>query len=564
MHKIAIETRTISATLAKVVEYQANQSQSTMMNVQNHHEDALDKVTMAGTQFNLKAVGKALAGAVGLTQSRGAIALFDNGNLSMDGVQRQYKDGRYSFQFNIEYRSNGVHGGITLIGFTETEEQYQGVIPDDMVFCFNSVSIYVMTKNGRGAISPRQVYSGRLHGVKPARPVGKLHDNQFASGLSAKFGTSGFDPVSNNDFGLLTAPKIGAQLGVEHSTMDSHDMRLMAQFEGSSFEANNLPRLATNLLAGFQTSKKTACERITKNYGRFMDDESKLFGDSSNALSMAWALAGNEKDTEANVLSNRLLGYIKQNVPSFENDCRLRWRQIKNLFPDMDQKTEIGTISVHEEMEKVYGLTAETRNSYSGHVESDLVNRVTQIIPSIIATRGFDRFSFMATNRTRGSFGAMKDTCTPLGNVDHPFLNNAPDELRRVMQDVCQDIMDEVCPTISDNGNRHYEVTVHYAFRADMRIIINVGNGPRQHVKAVYPDSYGAAAASFNSKLDMRNLSGSINGLSGCFGQSWGDSPSTGSLGSNSSNKGWGEPDTSNWGDMGPSTGFANKFNTFR
>lgn len=553
----SIETRTKSSIFALVSDYQALQSQSIAMNVQGYHQNQIDIATQGGTTFNHSLVAKAMAGAAGLSKSRGAIPLLDNGDRSFSGIQDQYRRGRFVAQLNIEFRSNGIHGAATLIGFTENDEAYQqgpnGIsLNDRAVITINTITLYVRRIDGNGRAQFTQTFSGRVHGTSPLAPVAKLRNNEFTSGLNVSFGSPGLKQVNNNNFGLLTPAKIGAQLGVNNSVGETIDVRLTNKLEGSAFLSNNVPRAACNLLEGFVLGKQQATQNITSNYGRWVDDESDdVLDGHSNALSMSWAISGTHNATETNLEASRFLGYITACVPSFKTDCRLSLNQLKRMFPDLDSNTTITKVNHHQEMEMHYGLKNDSRNAYAEHMEAELANIVAQLIPSIITTKGFNRFSFMATNRGNSAFGKRADNISPLGNIDHPFLNGAADEGRRVLESVCNDIREEVLPSLSDNGNRDYEISVHYDFRTDLRVTINLGNGPREYIKPTYPDSSAAAVVSFNRDSDMREVSTAIEDLADGLGARSGSQFAAGSLGKSSFQK----PDTSQWTSNGASFG---------
>lgn len=553
----SIETRTRSSVFALVSDYQALQSQSIDMNVQPFHQQQVDVATQGGTNFKPSLVSKALAGAAGLTKSRGAIPLLDNGDRSFSGIQDQYRRGRFVAQMNIEFKSNGVHGAATLIGFTENDEAYQQgpngiVLNDRAIITINSITLYVRRIDGNGRPQFTQTFSGRVHGTNPLAPVAKLRGNEFTSGLKVGFGSPGLQQVNNNDFGLLTPGTIGAQLGVDNSVGETIDVRLSKKLSGSAFLSNNVPRAACNLLEGFMLGKQQATQNIVDNYGRWVDDESDdVLDGHKNALAMAWAISGTHNATENNAEASRFLGYISACVPSFKTDCRLSLNQIKRMFPDLDGCSTISRVNHHQEMEMHYGLKNDSRNAYAEHMEAELANMIAQILPSIITTKGFNRFSFSATNRGKSSFGSREDLVTPLGNIDHPFLNGSADEGRRVLGMVLDDIRSELLPTISDNNNRDYELVVHYDFRTDLRIEINLGNGVRHYIKPTYPDSSAAAVVSFNRSSDMRNVSTSIADLADGLGMSSGRSVSPASLGSSS----FRAPDTSDWTNNGANFG---------
>lgn len=515
-----IETRVVSMNLCPVEDYTANHSYTHDLNVKGHHIQELNNASMGGNNFSTSMIAKSLGSAITHTQSRGVIPLGDSGERTVDAVNRQYRQRRYAFQLNIEWRSPiGDRGAITFAGFTDRAEIVNGTLPGNLVLTFNSMSKYLMVPDGQGGHSNQCVFSGRLHPKQPKAPI-RLNPNQITDSLTsfggfASGGFGGGDGGQQGNFGRISTETVGANLANDARISNSIniDTRLIESFSGDSYKNGSTSKTINNLFKGYQQGSKEVSDRISDNSGKWADEESRdLFGSGGNGLSSIWTHASSYDSHDSAPSSDRVIGMIKDAVPSFEANCQIPWNSLRLMFRNIEKETQCYTKTMHEDYQNIYGMANNPRNHNANTMEGQLARQIAGSAPSIISTLSYTRFSFQMTNKGT-AIGGSRDKGNVLLNLDHPFLNNAPQQLNKHNQETLQHLIREIAPYLGDHGHRSYMLEVHYAWNADLRVYLDIGNGRKEFTLANFPDATSSLSSSFNHNSDLKDFTQKISSI---------------------------------------------------
>lgn len=532
---LSVKTDVKNCVLSPMQDYHVLKNSTHLLNVKGNHLANLDALTHGGTQFSENAVSLSLGSALKLSNPLGSMPLLDNGNMSLDGVKRQYSDVRYAFQLNARFLAGYDNKGfITIAGYTENGNVVNGHIDGRMLFRINTITIYTLVPDNKGGVRPVLAYTGRVLGNKPLTPVFGSNNQQGLPGTS--FGNSlssfsGFNPQGeapvSNESGVISSQTIGSQIAHEVSlhginNNDGHtprvtiDTGLQSNFTGNSFDNASSTRLVSGLLNGYNKAATTKTSDITGNYGTWVDDEETYGSDSgNNVLSQIWQLAALNNSTDTNLTSNHVIGELIKVAPNLPQDGWISWRALNSVFPNLDSRTDVLTDNLHQEHFKLFSMPNNPANHNNGTLEAELARQVVQYVPSFISGFGFERFGFMATNQTNQSFGSQgnKDSVTPNANILHPYLNRNCQALNEAIKGVLDSFVLEVAPFLGDHGHRKYRLEVNYNVRGDVRVSIDIGAGRKDFNLVVSYDSGSAASVSFNANVNRRDLANSIESI---------------------------------------------------
>lgn len=534
-HVLTVKTDVKNCVLSPMQDYHVLKSSTHKMNVKNTHLANLDTLTHGGTQFNENAVSLSLGSALKLSTPNGSLPLLDNGNMTLDGIKRQYRDVRYAFQLNARFLAGYDNKGyITIAGYTENGNVVNGHIDNRMLFRINTITIYTLVPDNQGGERPQLAYTGRILGNTPLAPVFGANNQQGMQGTS--FGNSlssfgGFNPQGEapvvNESGVISSQTIGSQIAHEvglhgvngntHIPRVTIDTGLQSSFTGNSFDNGSSTRVISSLLNGYNKASTEETRRITGNYSTWVDDEVENYGSDSgnNVLSQIWQLAALNNSSDVTLTSNHVIGELMKVAPNLPKDGWISWRALNHVFPNLDPRTDVLTDNLHQEHFNLFNMANTPANHNNGSIEADLARQVVQYVPSFISGFGFERFGFMATNQTTQSFGSQgnKDNVTPNSNILHPYLNRNCQALNEAIKGVLDSFILEVAPFLGDHGHRKYRLEVNYNVRGDVRVSIDIGGGRKDFNLVVSYDSGAAASVSFNANSDRRSLASSIEGI---------------------------------------------------
>lgn len=553
-----IQVKALLSMFTPVKNYQALHSKTNKMTVQNHHLSAIDKATFGGNEINKDTIAPILGSATTLTESRGVVPLVDNGRSTFSNAVNQYRQSRYVVQISAAYRTPAGEGEISMFGFTDREEFLGNALPDDMIITFNSVSIYAVGQYDNGMPKREQIYAGRIQGNQPLNPV-KQDGNQFG-GFTRQMGGNGAPPMQHADYNTLTTNTIASSLATEAYYDDPHVPRdslfinmddtpgQSNRAKGTSFRSNSSADVVGNVLCGYVQETRDQNTKWEASRGRFVENENEMMG-GQTPMYHRW-LTASQFGAEGVLSGNRLMLHLNDCVPTFLNNGQISWGNLKRIFGNIDQITEIMNVDFHQEMQDIFNISDETENLNARRIEASLADRIAELVPGVVATEGYVRYSFMMTNRTND----RRDRVTTLGNLDHPHLMRDPQNLNQTNEKTNNSLCRYLGTVLSDGGQRPYEIEVHYAFRADMRIFINMGSGRRQYIRANFPDRYANSAVSFSARSDIEDAAGNVKGIAEGLGVNPNGNQGQASMGSMQENfttsNSWGKPQpmTNTWG----------------